>query len=215
MNYKKLDLNTYYRKDIFNHFSKDCKCSTSITYRIDVTPLYEFSKRTGTKFYINFLYVLSKALNSREDYRMFYNYKTDELFVYDLINPCHYIFHEDKEIFSAVYSEYNEDYDTFYKNVSEDIIKAKESSVYGIDSENHPNWFDASYISWISYDSLNIELPDGYLYFAPIINWGRYSEENGLFKMPLTVRMNHAAADGYLISKVFLTVEDDIKQLCE
>ena len=25
--------------------------------------------------------------------------------------------------------------------------------------ENHPNWFDASYISWLSYDSLNIELP--------------------------------------------------------
>lgn len=28
---------------------------------------------------------------------------------------------------------------------------------------NHPNWFDTSYISWLSYDSLNIELPDGYL----------------------------------------------------
>ena len=30
----------------------------------------------------------------------------------------------------------------------------------------------------MSYDSLNIELPDGYLHFAPIINWGKYREEN-------------------------------------
>ena len=42
----------------------------------------------------------------------------------------------------------------------------------GLDMENHPNWFDASYISWLSYDSLNIELPDGFFYFLPIINWG-------------------------------------------
>ena len=28
-------------------------------------------------------------------------------------------------------------------------------------------------------NSLNIELPDGYLYFPPIVNWGRYREENG------------------------------------
>ena len=39
-----------------------------------------------------------------------------------------------------------------------------------LDSENHPNWFDASYISWLSYDSINIELPDGYIYLLPIIN---------------------------------------------
>ena len=31
-----------------------------------------YSKRTGTKFYINFLYILSKVFNSREDYRMGY-----------------------------------------------------------------------------------------------------------------------------------------------
>ena len=24
--------------------------------------------------------------------------------------------------------------------------------------EKHPNWFDASYISWLSYDSLNIRI---------------------------------------------------------
>ena len=45
----------------------------------------------------------------------------------------------------------------------DDIKKAKESGEYTLDSLNHPNWFEASYISWLSYDSLNIELLDGYL----------------------------------------------------
>ena len=63
MNYKIIDKEKYYRKGVFRHFTEDCKCSTSITARIDVTELKEFSKKTETKFYINFLYILSKVLN--------------------------------------------------------------------------------------------------------------------------------------------------------
>lgn len=213
MNYKIIDKETYYRKGVFRHFSEDCKCSTSITSRIDVTKLKEYSKITGTKFYINFLYILAKVLNSRDDYKMGYLWQTDTLICYDKINPAQYIFHDDTETCTPVYTEYFEDYKTFYEKCADDIEKAKQTREYGLDSENHPNWFDASYISWLSYDSLNIELPDGYLFFAPIINWGKYREENGRFVMPVTVRLNHAIADGYLVAKVFKLLEDEIGNL--
>ncbi|MBP5767205.1 MAG: chloramphenicol acetyltransferase, partial [Clostridia bacterium] len=68
MNYKVIDKETYYRKGVYRHFTEDCKCSTSMTARIDVTELVQYSKDTGTKFYLNFLYLLSKVLNSRDDY---------------------------------------------------------------------------------------------------------------------------------------------------
>ena len=50
MNYKVIDKETYYRKGVFRHFSEDCKCSVSMTARVDVTGLADFSKKTGTKF---------------------------------------------------------------------------------------------------------------------------------------------------------------------
>lgn len=209
-NYKVIDKEKYYRKGVFRHFSEDCKCSVSMTSRIDVTSLVDFSKETGTKFYINFLYILSKVLNSRNDYKMGYLWQTDTLICYDVINPTHYVFHEDTETCTPVYSVYDENYEVFYKNTARDVEKAKETREYGLDAENHPNWFDASYISWLSYDSLNIELPDGYLYFSPIINWGRYKEENGRLLMPVTVRLNHAIADGYLVANVFRLLEKEI-----
>jgi len=211
MNFKKINMDEYYRRGAFRHFSEDCRCSVSITSRVNVTDLYAFSKQTGTKFHINFLYLLSKVLNSREDYRLSYLYQTNELIVYDKINPTHYIFHDDTETCTPVYTEYNSDYRSFYSACEEDIKKAKQSREYALDSANHPNWFDASYISWLSYDSLNIELPDGYLYFMPIINWGKFRDENGSMMMPVTVRLNHAAADGYLIAKVFLLLEEAIE----
>ena len=210
MTYKVIDRETYYRKGVFRHFSEDCKCSTSMTAGIDVTDLVRCSKETGTKFYINFLYLLSKVLNSREYYRMGYLWQTDELICYDVINPTQYIFHEDTETCTLAYTEYDENYEKFYFSALRDVEEAKKTRDYGLDMANHPNWFDASYIPWLSYEALNIELPDGYLFFAPIVNWGKYREENGRLVMPVTVRLNHAIADGYLIAKVFRLLEQEI-----
>ena len=211
MGYKIINKETYYRKGVFRHFSEDCKCSTSVTARIDVTALVEHSRKTNTKFYINFLYILSKVMNSREDYRMGYLWETNDLICYDVINPTQYVFHDDTETCTPVYTKYYEDYEMFYKNALEDVERAKKTREYGLDMEKHPNWFDASYISWLSYDSLNIELPDGYLFFAPIINWGKYREEGGRLVMPVSVRLNHAIADGYLVANVFRLLQKEIE----
>ncbi len=210
MNYTVIDKDKYYRKGVFRHFTQDCKCSTSMTARIDVTDLVSFSTETGTKLYINFLYILSKVLNSREDYRMGYLWETDELICYDVINPTQYVFHEDTQTCSPVYTIYDEDYAKFYAGALQDLEEGKKTRDYMLDMENHPNWFDASYISWLSYDSLNIELPDGYLFFAPIVNWGKYREENGRLLMPVSVRLNDAIADGYLVANVFRLLQKEI-----
>ncbi|MBE6071741.1 MAG: chloramphenicol acetyltransferase [Clostridium butyricum] len=214
MNYKVIDMEKYYRKGVYRHFTQDCKCSTSITSKIDVAQLVEYSKRTNTKFYINFLYILSKVLNSREDYRMQYLYDKQQLIIFDKINPAHYIFHEDTETCTVVYTEYFDEYEKFYNVCAKEIEKAKQTREYGLDPKNHPNYFDASYISWLSYESLNVELPDGYLHFIPIINWGKYKAEKGRFLMPVSVRLNHAVADGYLNAKVFMLLEKEIKNFC-
>ena len=214
MDYKIIDMDRYYRKDVFRHFSEDCRCSTSMTARVDATNLVKYSRKTDTKFYINFLYILSKALNSREDYRMGYLWQTGQLVCYDSINPTQYVFHDDTETCTPVYTIYNPDYRVFYQTAADDIARAKESREYGLDMINHTNWFDASYISWLSYDSMNIELPDGHLFFAPIVNWGKYREEEGRLMMPVTVRLNHAIADGFMVAKVFHLIEKEAECFC-
>ena len=110
-----------------------------------------------------------------------------------------------------MYSMRKLNYERFYANALKDVEDAKKTNEYMLDMENHPNWFDASFISWLSYDSLNIELPDANMFLAPIINWGKYREENGRLVMPVSVRLNHAIADGYLVANVFRLLEQEIK----
>ena len=49
-------------------------------------------------------------------------------------------------------------------------------------------------------------------YFLPIINWGKYREEGRRLLMPVSVRMNHAVADGYLIANVFRLLEKEMAE---
>lgn len=212
--YRIVDMDTYYRKGVFRHFSEDCHCSTSMTAQLDVTELVKRSRETGTKFSLNFLYLLAKVLNSREDYRMGYLWQTGQLICYDRIHPTHYVFHEDTETCTPVYTRWQEDYGAFYADALADVVKAKATREYGLDAANHPNWFDASCIPWVSYDALNIELPDGHLYFSPIVNWGRYRPEEGRLMMPVSVRLNHAIADGYLVARVFVLLQEEIARFC-
>ena len=47
-------------------------------------------------------------------------YETGETVLFDKINPAHYIFHEDTETFTTVYSEYSQDYQVFYEECEKD-----------------------------------------------------------------------------------------------
>ena len=144
---------------------------------------------------------------------MVWDWQENRLLCYDQINPIQYIFHEDTETFTMVYTEYSSDYRRFYETALQDSEKAKKTRELGLDMKNHVNWFDASFISWLSYDALHLELPDGYLYFQPLINWGKYEQIDGRWKLPLTVRMNHAIADGYLVAQVYKLVAQKIEEL--
>ena len=44
-NYRVIDKETYYRRGVFRHFSEDCKCSVSVTARVDVTALARMGVR--------------------------------------------------------------------------------------------------------------------------------------------------------------------------
>ena len=41
-NYRTVNKETYYRKGVYRHFTEDCKCSTSMTARVDVTELVRY-----------------------------------------------------------------------------------------------------------------------------------------------------------------------------
>ena len=85
---------------------------------------------------------------------MGYLWETDERICYDRINPTQYLFHDDTETCTPVYT-------TFYAD------------------------------------------------------FGKFYEECGRLFMSLSVRLNYAVPDGYLLAKVFRLVEEEIGAFVE
>ncbi len=198
MDYEVVDMIKFKKRG--RHFSEASKCATTMTAKIDVTGLVDYSERTGTEFYINFLYLLTRVMNSRADYRMGYLPDSDELVCYDQINPTQYVYREDTETFVPVYSTYYETYELFYSEALNDLRLAGDRDSADDEGE-HPNWFDASY------DSVD---PDPHKGFAPSVKWGEYRKEGGRYMMPVSVSLNSAIADGYVVARVFRLLRDEI-----
>jgi chloramphenicol O-acetyltransferase type A len=178
---------------------------------MDISQLREWCRERNEKINIAILYLVSRAINARPDYRMFYDFKKDEVRCYDRVNPTHYVFDPKTETCHTVNTPYDPDYAAFYKRALRDTEDAKKSD-YAEPAEK-PDYFNASVMPWVSYGSFSIELPDGYLYFNPNVNWGRFFEKDGKVFLPLTIRLNHAIADGYLVSKFFLLFEEGLQNL--
>ena len=64
MEYKIINLDTWERGKFFRFFIYNLRNVMSMTVDIDVTPLKEFIKAQGLKFYPTMMWVISKIINS-------------------------------------------------------------------------------------------------------------------------------------------------------
>ena len=82
-------------------------------------------KEKKLKFFPTMLYCIIKAVNQNKEFRMDYD-KEGNLGYWDYVVPSYTIFHNDDKTFSDIWSEYDENFEKFYKNIVEDIEKYKD-----------------------------------------------------------------------------------------
>lgn len=206
MEHKKIDINNWSRKSCYNNFINDTPCTYSMCVNIDITHLLTIVKNSDIKFFPTFLYALSNIINNHKEFRM--SLDTEEnLGYYDICNPCYTVFHKETETFTNVWTEYNENFNSFYKNYQYDITK------YENDCENskelkESNVFNVSCIPWTSFTGFNLNLQKGYKYLTPIFTIGKYFESDNKTLLPLAVQVHHAVCDGFHVSRFLNELQD-------
>ncbi|MBQ2412745.1 MAG: hypothetical protein II313_04905, partial [Anaerotignum sp.] len=71
---------------------------------------------------------------------------------------------------------------------------------------------DASCAPWLDYAAYCPVNYGGSPNLFPIITFGKYTEENGRFTMPLTLTISHACMDGYHLSVFFNGLQEKLDQ---
>ena len=208
MNYKIIDLNTYKRKEYFNHFTKDIPCTFSITCKIDVSNI----KSKNYKFYPSCIFAVTSAVNIYEEFRTAYN-SQHELVVYNEMLPCYTVLNSNTETFFNLWTPYNSNFQEFIKSYNEDIKVYKNSLQMNPKANMPENIFPISALPLLHFEGFNLNLLKGYDYLLPIFTFGKYENINGRFIMPVSVQVHHGVCDGYHVSRFITTLQEIIDKL--
>lgn len=192
MNFEKIDLEHWERKEYFEHYRTDTPCTYSMSIKLDITRL----RQSGQKVYPSLLYCITTTVNRHAEFRTAIN-EAGEVGIYREMSPCYTVFHKDSETFSNLWTEYSPNYEDFCTAYQSDIAKYGSQKGF-IGKANTPeNTFSVSMIPWSSFEGFHLNLKNDFDYLLPIFTMGKYVLENGRTMLPLSVQVHHAVCDGF------------------
>ncbi|SMC20149.1 chloramphenicol O-acetyltransferase type A [Clostridium acidisoli DSM 12555] len=198
-----IDMETWPRAQTYTYFTETVSTLIySISITMDVTILRNTLKSKGLKFFPTYLYLVTRAIRKQKEFLM--AIQDDVLGYWDCRAPFYPILHEDDKTITFLWTEYDDDFEAFYKIYISDMAQHGES--HGImSSKGTPpsNNYIIACSPWFTFNSLSMHLQNAKNYYAPIFESGGFTEVNGIITMPLSITVNHAAVDGYHI-KIFL-----------
>lgn len=210
MNYQIVDFSTWSRGKLFRFYMDHMRIVMSLTVDVEVTPLVQFVKRRGMKFYPAMIWVVSQAVNSHEEFKLGWD-KDGNLIRWDFISPSYADFHREDGNFSKLVTPYTENLAEFHIRFLRDRQRFR--ALRGVAADPPPNHFDVSCLPWVRYRHFDVHVFDSGDFLAPVITWGKFEAESGKLVMPLTMNIHHAAADGFHLSRFFKEVQELIDSL--
>ncbi|WPC42191.1 CatA-like O-acetyltransferase [Clostridium sp. JS66] len=198
-NFHAIDMDTWTRAHTYNYFTKTVSTLIySINVTVDVTILRNTLKSKGLKFFPTYLYLVTRAIGKQQEFLM--TMQDNVLGYWDCQTPFYPVFHEDNKTITFLWTEYDEDFEVFYKSYISDMKQYGKSHDIMLSKETPPsNNYIISCIPWFSFNGLSMQLQNAKNYYAPIFEAGGFTETNGTIMMPLSITVNHAVVDGYHI----------------
>ena len=191
-----IDFETWDRRQYFYYFTEMLPTGFNLNVEIDITKTYQKIKEDGKKFFPAYLYLAAKLITEQPEFRVA---KTDDMLgYYEVLHPSYACFHEDDKTMSHLWTEYDANFESFYRNYLND--QEEYSGNHGILAKPElppPNSFMVGMLPWTqftSYAPIPYSKAD---YYFPILQAGRFYEKNGRKIMPFSITVHHAVADGY------------------
>lgn len=197
MQFTPLDLSTWPRGQMFRYFSDRAPTGYSISVNTDITALRQTLKAAGMKFFPAYIWLVTKCLNEQIEFKI--AREGERLGYYDTLTPLYASFHEDDKTFSLMWTPYDEDFSTFYRNYlhNQQVYGGQHGVLSQTQALPPPNSYTVSCIPWVSFDHFAVHSYDNKPYYFPSVEAGKFSEIGGKLMMPLSLTCHHATTDGW------------------
>ncbi|WP_316831195.1 chloramphenicol acetyltransferase [Pedobacter aquatilis] len=194
---KKIDINTWLRKDHFNFFNTFDEPFFGVTVNVDCTSTYEEAKALGASFFLLYLHKSLVAANQIENFK--YRIIDGEVWQYEVINAAATI-NRPNGTFGFGYFDYFEKFAEFSAAATQEIAKVQNTTGL-IPSASGENVIHYSALPWLNFTSMSHARNYAYKDSCPKISFGQVNIENGRRIMPVSIHANHALMDGFHVAQ--------------
>ena len=207
--YRKIDMAVWPRREHYEYYRGTLQCGYSMTARMDVTEVVRCARERDLGFFACFLYAASKTVNETEEMKLMTGPDGEPGF-WEVIHPNFTVFHEDDKTFSDVWTEYEPSFYSFYRGYQQ--VMDRYGDVHGMRGrpDQPANFFCISCVPWLDFVSYATYIDREPALF-PIITFGKYTEAEGRYTLPVTVTIAHASADGYHTSQFYLRLQENLR----
>lgn len=203
-NRKKIDLNTYTRKSMFEHFSKKAFPVFSTCATLDITLFKDAVQKNDKRFFACMTHVLSSIANAIPAFR--HRIIDGVLYEYDVIHPGYTVLLND-DSFGFAHSLFHTSLEKHHQQTIDAINNAQKNIPREeIDAEC---LFYITSIPWFSFTSFThpYDVEHGSI---PIITLGKYFKEDGKIKMPVGIQVHHGVLDGAHVGAFYQMLQEKL-----
>ena len=209
MDFIKIDLENYPRRQHFEYFSSLQYPYVGVTNNIDVTELVRFCKDKKYSFYLMFIHAVALAADRIGEFRQrihngeIIEYKecpTSHIELLENGTYCYCTLHHHMAL---------EEYISCAENARSEC---RQNGSIDEDSDSKKMYF-ISTLPWLHYTSL-IQPVEGGEDANPRITWGKFQKDHlGREQLPVTILAHHGLVDGIHIAQFYQNLEKEIQKL--
>ncbi len=200
-----IDVETWPRKDAYRLFSRGYLPYFAVTTPLDVTELRRFTKKEGLSFYRAMVYIVSRAMNELEPFRL--RIRKDGIAVCETVSPSYTTAGRDGA-FGISDVEYlpGETMADFCRRALEKEAGQREQMV--VQDDVRDDLIFISSVPWFVTTSVLQEQPTNPDDSFPRVLWDRIHEEKGRQLVNFTAQLNHRLLDGSHVRDLLLRMEE-------
>ncbi len=195
---KKIDLNTWSRKEVYHFFKNFEYPKFSVTVDVDVSHFYQVVKEKKRSFYFSMIHLLMKEMNQNENFK--YRILGHEVYLCDTIHPSYTELIDQTDQFKIVNSPYIEDVDLFIKMVKEKS-NHQGSEFINYDDETRHDLVYITTFPWAKFTHVTNAYHEPHQDSIPRICFGKFEKINERLMMPLSIEVHHGCMDGLHVGK--------------
>jgi chloramphenicol O-acetyltransferase type A len=198
------DMQQWLRRDHFEFFNTFNHPHFNMCANVDISNLHTYSKERGVSSTVAILYVISRAANAIPEFR--YRMLDGNVVEYETVSPSFTILVK-ADLFGFCFIDYNPEFTAFAARAANAIAEARDNPTL----KDPPDRQDLLYmtaIPWVSFTSFTHPMrlhPSDYI---PRFAWGKYYQDGGNLKMPLSVQGHHALMDGIHIGRYYGVIQE-------